>query len=367
MPAFDALHAAYRNRLEPARRAAAAGTKVVGVIGGAVPVELVHAAGCFAVQLTAEPGGPTDRADRFMEDLHERATRALFDRMLGGAFDFCAAIVIDMTSDANRHLFHYAKEIVRQGVRDTLPPLIAYDLMLGDGTAIRGYGLARTRELAERLRLIGGGEDIAGALAAAQRRRALLRRLEALRAEGRLRGVDALHVLGAGRFMAPEEFEQALTAFLAETHPTLTGPRVVIVPAVPLDHDTLHEAIERSGGVVVGEDDWWGSRAHDGDFRTQLPPLEAIFGAHYETTASPRAPEAKREAWLRRRLEAGGIDAAVVYIPPSDQDFGWSYPDLQRLLDGKGIPAVLLRDDILDASGAERIAAQLQAFIGGLR
>src|SRR5262245_24679424 len=93
-----------------------------------------------------------------MEVQHERETRSLFDQILRGAFDFCAAIAIAATTDANRYLFHYAKEIVRQGVRDSLPPLIAYDLMFSNSLAARRYGLAQTRELARRLSVIGDRE-----------------------------------------------------------------------------------------------------------------------------------------------------------------------------------------------------------------
>ena len=81
------LRTAYRDRLAAARRAAARGKRVIGLVGHCVPVELVWAAGCFAVQLTPSGHGPTPAADGFMEEQLDRDTRSLFDRFLRGEFD----------------------------------------------------------------------------------------------------------------------------------------------------------------------------------------------------------------------------------------------------------------------------------------
>ncbi len=367
---FADLRVAYSNRLSPARQAAAAGIKVVGLIGCSVPIELVHAAGCFAVRLSAEPDGPTDLADRFMEVQHERETRSLFDRILRGDFDFCDAIVIATTSDADRFLFQYTKEIVRQGVRDTLPPVMAYDPMFGDLPAIRRYGLERTRELAARLALIGNtspaSEALADAISASRRKQALLNRLADLRSAAKMSGVDALHCMGAGHFMAPDAYESALAAALDRAEidgKPRDARRVVIVPSAPLYHDRLHRVVEATGAVVIAEDDGWGARGMVGEIRHDGPPLEAVFDAYYELSPSPRAPRGKREAWLRRRLAQGGIDAVVAYVPPSDQDFGWSLPDLTALADANGTPFVLIRDDVLDAEGRQKIAGYLAGLL----
>ena len=86
-----------------------------------------------------------------------------------------------------------------------------------------------------------------------------------------------------------------------------------------------------------------------------MPPALAV---------SPRAP---REAWLREQVERGDLDGVVFYVPPSDHLFGWYYPGLKEYLDERGVPSLLLREDVLEEAGRATIAALASEFVRGLR
>ncbi len=120
------------------------------------------------------------------------------------------------------------------------------------------------------------------------------------------------------------------------------------------DHLRLHAAIEAGGAVVVAEDDAWGSRFAGRDVPEDSPDLlEAVFEKYFFGVPSPRqAPASARDEWLRAELGRGGFDAAVFYIPPEDQWFGWDYPRLRALVEDAGLPSLLLRD--LDSAAVER-------------
>ena len=77
-------------------------------------------------------------------------------------------------------------------------------------------------------------------------------------------------------------------------------------------------------------------------------PLAAIATFYAESVPSVVAhPRAARDAYIRRRIAEGGIDAVVFAINPRDALFGWDYPALKATLEAQGIPSVriLIADD----------------------
>ena len=65
--------------LAAARAHKAGGGRVVGFMSNNVPVELIHAAGCFPLQLPPAPREPTPLADAYMEVLFDPLVRSVFE------------------------------------------------------------------------------------------------------------------------------------------------------------------------------------------------------------------------------------------------------------------------------------------------
>jgi hypothetical protein len=170
-----------------------------------------------------------------------------------------------------------------------------------------------------------------------------------------LTGTQAMTVIGAGRFLRPGHHAELVLAFLGEDRPALRSrPRLLVVSGAALSDLRLHSALEAGGGVVVAEDDAWGSRFAGRDVPADAPDLlQAVFEKYFFDVPSPRqAPAGVRDEWLRAELARGGFDAAVFYIPPEDQWFGWDYPRLRALVEDAGIPSLLLRE--LDVAAVEQ-------------
>jgi benzoyl-CoA reductase/2-hydroxyglutaryl-CoA dehydratase subunit BcrC/BadD/HgdB len=350
--ALAELRRAYERRAAPA-----AGRKTVGVAGGTVPVELVRAAGARAVDVSPGWREPTPDADRYLERHNDDDARATLQAALDGRLEWLDLLVLPRTSDAFVEIYHTLKELVRLGRGDAVPPLHLYDLLHGRSAANGAYGLERTRELRSRLSATTGvtvtDDGLRAAIREANAARAAIRRLLDARRDpaAGIPGVDALVAIGAGRFLEPRAHAELLAAYLEEHRPALARrPRLLVISAVPLSDVRLHEVLEGAGGVVVAEDDAWGAPAGGRDVPEEAPdPLAAVFDRVFLDVPSPHvAPAAARDEWLRGRIAEGGIDAAIVFIPETDQWFGWDHPRLRALLDGAGIPSLLLRD--LDAS-----------------
>jgi benzoyl-CoA reductase/2-hydroxyglutaryl-CoA dehydratase subunit BcrC/BadD/HgdB len=349
--ALGELRRAYARRAAPAT-----GRRTVGVAGGTVPTELVAAAGARAVDVSPGGGGRTPEADRYLERHADDDARATLQAALDGRLAWLDLLVLPRTSDALLEVYHTLKELVRLGRGEEVPPLYLYDLLHGRSEANRAYGLERTRELRSRLTAATGvtvtDEGLRAAVREANAARAAIRRLLDARRDpaAGIGGADAC-AIGAGRFMEPLAHAELLAAYLKEPRPALAGrARLLVLSAVPLSDPRLHEALERAGGVVVAEDDAWGSRAGGRDVPEDAPdPLAAVFDRVFLDVPSPHVASASaRDEWLRAQVAQGGIDAAVVFIPETDQWFGWDHPRLRGLLDEAGIPSLLLR--ALDAA-----------------
>ena len=92
--------------------------------------------------------------------------------------------------------------------------------------------------------------------------------------------------------------------------------------------------------MVVAEDDWWGSRTITDEIPEQGDLIQEIFKTYYLDAPSPREPS---DAWLLSA--SANVDGVVFYLPPEDDVLGWGYPRLREILDHRGTPSLLVRED----------------------
>ncbi len=359
---FATLQRHYDDPLLAARTAHAEGAEIVGLTGVTIPVELVLAAGRFPVLITPKTDAPTPTADVYIEPVVSPETRALFEDALAGAFEFLDLLVLSRTDDK---LYYYLKEMVRLGRGAKAPPLHMFDLMPSRRDAVRIYNRAALDGLIDALERRAdrpiADAALSEAIALTNRRRALQRRLLEQRAAGRVAGSDAMQAIGAGYFMHPAAYVDALRAWLGDLDAAppraAVGPRLLVATSEPLSYLDLHWRIEAAGGFVAAEDDAWGARAPGGDI-ADGPPREAVFDKYWLDTAhSGVYPADAREAWVKAQAARDDVDAVVFYLPPSDHQFGWDYPRLAAYVAALGKPALLLRQDARDDAVADRIAA----------
>jgi benzoyl-CoA reductase/2-hydroxyglutaryl-CoA dehydratase subunit BcrC/BadD/HgdB len=362
----------YADRLAAAREARKRGTGVVGRIGNTVPTELVLACGWIPVLVAADMGTPTPTADVYMEPVIAPETRSLFELALNGSYQDFELLVL---SRPYAHLYYYLKEVLRQGKARRLPPLWMYDLMQSQRDAVRAYNWDRTRALVERLESLAGVEltdtRLRAAIDSTNGVRRLQHELLDRRWRGEVSGVDALRAIGAGYFMAPDDYAQTLAEYLAELSPIgalEARPHLLVLPSEPLSHTHLHQALEDAGGLVVAEDDGWGSRAPGNDVPRTGSALEGIFLKYWSDSPTQHVyPAEAREAWFTEHAARQDVDGVVFYLPPSDHQLGWDYPRLHAWLNHQGKPSLLIREDASTDRGRVSISERAKDWLETLR
>ena len=339
---------------------------IVGITSNTVPWELLRAAGCVPV-LISPAAGPTPHANQFMEPAFDPRIRRILESTLAGEAAALSHIIIPRTSAAEYRLYLYLREVARQ--RNSASPAYLFDLLHTRSARTRAYGMGRLIDLKAALEEWTSKPITAAALQSAitksnAARRAIRRLLRLRRGDQpRLKGSEAVTLIGAWNFMDRGEYAELLTRAIREIRrrPALEGPRILI-KGFPLDHPHLHRSIESHGAVVVAEDDWWGSRAAGGDIRTGGDPLTAIFAKYYlDAPSSQVFPRQAADRWFEREVQFD-VDGVVFYLPCYDDVYGWDYPRQREFLDSHRIPHMLLSQH-----DAEDVSAQMERFLADLK
>ena len=346
---FEVMQRYYRQRDLVAREWKRTGGKVVGYLCDNVPIELIMTAGCFPYRITGNPLAGTDKIDHNLEPVYEEFVRSAANMLLTGAYDFLDLVILSRARDSIAQLYSHLHQIQSLDPSIHLPELYALDLSNNRSYQSQYYNLARMRDLKKKLEAWTGKEisnnSLARAIAITNENRRLLKRVANLRAADppRISGVQALQIIGAAMFMHKEEHNELLKEFLAEADdlPTRDGARL-FVEASPLDNLQLYELFESCNATIVGEDHCWGNRFAENLIDPSLDPLEAI--AHRYQFKSP-GPEVvfpaglRAEYTLQKTLDAQA-QGVLFYIYEWDTAQVWDYPEQDKALKAKGIPAI---------------------------
>jgi benzoyl-CoA reductase/2-hydroxyglutaryl-CoA dehydratase subunit BcrC/BadD/HgdB len=313
-----------------------------------VPVEIVRAAG-FRPVMSRGASGSTPAADVHLEPgIFPSRLRHLVEDALAGRLAHAARIVIPRTSDADYKCFLYLREFVRRGVVTALAPVVLFDLLQSHGPDVPAYDVARMHALLDELSSVSGrmpsADDLRREITRANTARAAARGLVELRHASRVAGREVFPLLAAFWEMEPDRYATMASEVASKmaARPPLSGPRVLLTGA-PVDGQSLHEAIESHGAVVVAEVGPWGSGAAGNDVRIDDDPIAALADKYRADSIGARTPVDS----LRRLTESmlDEVDAVVVSLPADDAVFGWDYPALRGVLRARDLPHVCLRGD----------------------
>jgi benzoyl-CoA reductase/2-hydroxyglutaryl-CoA dehydratase subunit BcrC/BadD/HgdB len=310
-----------------------------------VPAELIHAAGCFPLQLPTAPGCSTDHADRYLEARFDPLVRAALAQLLAGELSLARLVVLPRTNDSWQRLYYYLCELGRS-FGERLPEPVLYDLLHTPYDSSADYNLESTRRLAEKLAATSGKRfdeaALAGSISLYNRIRAELGRLLRRRWElpARLAGADALELFTASQRLDPEVFASELPLLLAEDAEPVAGVRTLLIGSA---HDTpqLHRQIERAGGQVVADFHPRGDLTFGPPIREDVAPLQALCEHYHRQSLGPRTFPPPTEALLELAAESRA-EAAVFFYYAEEEALTWDYPAQRAALSARGIATLLL-------------------------
>ena len=343
------------------------GGVVVGYASNCVPVELICAAGCFALQLPATPDQPTPHGDRYMEPQFDPMARSLFDRLLSGDFDFVDLVVLPRAFDSFQRMYYYLCELRRTGAA-RVPDVHLYDVLQSRSRSSAEYTYARTLDFKARLEQLTdraiGDDDLRSAIALYNRVRAKLAAVsERRRARPcRLSGTTALDLYSASQLMAPDAFLSVLDRQLAAPPEHAPGVRVLLAGSAH-DEPLLHASIARAGGQVIADQHWRGEPLFGPPVDASLPPLRAL-SQHYHADARSTRSYPLPAAELVEVARAVAAQAAVFYYHAEEEALTWDYVEQRDALAESGVPALCLSMQPYPPSAA--VEPELAAFLGAI-
>jgi len=366
------MQAVYGDRSAEAKRARRSGKSIVGYVGNTVPVELIIAAGCYPLRLAPVSGG-TATADHYIETFADLDTRLIVEQFMAGELDFLSLLIIPRSTESYHKLYLSLREVKRVGATQRGPEVTLYEILHTQQRSSREYGLARTRELAQRLSVIGvatvDDRSLRDALVTTNQTRELLAKLQQSRrsAERPPSGYEAHVVAVTASFLEPRLYNSLLADWLGESAwQTGAGPRL-LVQGCPLDHAYLHGLVDQAGGLVVAEDGDWGARQAAPMIAGGGDPLTAIFEHYYAGVPCPRLfPQALADRWFLKTLRAGEIDGVIFFLPTPDDIYGWDFPNQRAAVEAAGLAWTLVRKDVRYAEERPPVATQLNAYVAAL-
>ncbi|MBO9714577.1 2-hydroxyacyl-CoA dehydratase family protein [Sphingomonas sp.] len=319
--------------------------RVVWMLGSDLPYELVEAFGQHPVRLVPDRRIDTQAIDALVnaETMGVRG-RALLAAIV--ALPREDALLISHADSEQPQIFATLRELARTGAI-AKPDVHFLDLLTIDRPATRTYNRARIEQAAAWL---GGAADWTGAFEAGNRRRALLRDVLGLRAEGRLSGTDAHAILAGAAVLPSPECCAALEAI--RDLPRREGRRFLLSGS-DIEDIAVVEAIEAAGLLILGENHGWGELRARRDLHAAGDPINALAATTLAPRSGPFSNAARRAGSLAVRAEALDVEGVLHLRIANDDSAPWEVAALREALGDR--PLFLAEDPITP----ERIAAAL--------
>lgn len=322
----------------------------VGVVGAAVPSELVLAAGLEPVRMSGQTRA-TPRVDAYGFDELDPPTAAVMERLLapGHGFDF---VLIGADTHAQTILFKTLRELQRIDPVESIPPFAFLDLLHLPYRTTSRYNRGQLTRICQRLGSWAGTQVTGPRIQAAVERMNSTRRLfedvaRLRRAHpARLTGVEALRLFGEALVSSPERTQRRLRELLDDdaSLARLGGKRIYLTGSAQQD-GSVYQAIESRGYVVVGEDHPRGELAFAGLVRETRNPLDGLVD-HYQRAPLPtRLSSRRRGALVAEAARAAHADLVVCFTSPHDAATPWDLPAIRAALEAAALPLLEVGPD----------------------
>jgi bcr-type benzoyl-CoA reductase subunit C len=356
--------------LHPARN------KLVGYYCCYLPVELFTAAGVTPYRIIADPLQDTGRADAVLETVLCPWARKSFAAALDGRYSFLDGIVVPHVCDAVQRLYGFWKHYLK------LPYSHYLEIPHTASESSVEFLTHELSSLRDSLETFSGRKITPEALRAAIRvhnlNRSLVRQLYQLRRKdpSPITGSEVLHLLQTGLRQPVEDFNRALTAFIALATKSQPGPGTLprlLVSGCVIDHPAFFSTVESSGAQVVMDDLPVGTRTFWFNVDEEAEPMAALARSYLKGVRCPRTVKEKRLKPFRedmadrfvylldyaREYAAQGFILNLMHYCDCHE---FDAPDLKEFLQTAGYPVMVLDDDYAPG-GTQRLKTRLETFL----
>jgi len=348
------------------------GRPVIGVLPAYFPLELIHAAGGYPVQLWGA-GVAIDHAETYLQPYCCSVARSTLELEMRGSAELIQAYVFTSLCDTLVNLRELYRHLFDK-------PILGLSFPVSQTAEGRHAFLADAVE-----KIIKGIEAVTGrcvspdALRESARQfgrvRSCQRELYRLRREkpGAIKNADFHAVLQAGFFLPVDEYGRLLENLLVGLEsikaPAGRRPRVVLSGMVfgPLEGQRLFDEL---GADVVDDDVASGWRTISKATLRVDDPVDGI--AEHVFGGAPccciHHPENDRHDYLVKKVRDAGADGVVFWYVKFCEPDAFDRTQLLARLKQEDIPATVVEID-LSMKSVESLRTRIQAFcemIGGL-
>lgn len=340
----------------------------MGTFYGAIPKELIHAAGFIPVQMIE------DRAKRF----EERSgllpflcglSRNLAGQVYDGIYNFLDGVLVGTVCDTNRHLYDIWKH------KKVFPYLrLIRTPSTATAEAVSFYA-KELQKLALELSYISGkavtDEGLWEAIGLFNKNRELMNEFQMARKSLGISAHDALFVVASSLVTPVETHNEMLRGLLSgdRSVPTskATGPRIFISAMnLNMAWDVIG-LVERFGGNVVGDDLWHSSRYGSHKVPTDASdPFTALARGYLGQIPVPGIYGfERRAAFLRDEIRRTDAQGVLFVVQLYCDAYAMEYAIIREKLIGWGIPHLKLEAE--DSPGSlEQLNVRVQSFLESL-
>ena len=374
--ALEVLKRHYQDRQLAPRDWKARGRKVVGYICNAVPEELIWAAGMMPVRLAGTPGGETgDITAVFNVNKYtEGFVNTMLNDLMTGKYDYLDYLVLPHNSRNTIQTQYSHLHMIRELWPDSnkLPELYFIEEFQSWAHNSVEYHYETLKEFAAQLEAWSGypisPRRLNDAIEMCNETRALVGRVQKLRDAQKLSGTDALQMIGASYFMDKAEYNRLLEVFLrdADDRPVISGKRIFIEGS-PMDNLQFYQLVEECGGIIVNEDNCWGSRSFEDMVDTRRFPdqIEAIAQRyHYKAPCGAIFfPAGARCSYCKKKVKEIASDGVIFYVLENDAHGLWDYVDQVHAFQEQGCKTLELLEQPYLMTNADELKEKVSAFL----
>lgn len=346
---LEALKYYYADRTAFAKEWKAQGKKVVGYLCNCVPEEMIIAAGFLPYRVTGDPTRPLLPAARAGRPKDGNLT-SITSMVMGGDYDFLDYLIVPRSRSNVDGIYGVLDRTKKGNPASPIPELYNYKRTQTTFASALEYDQKSMARLKAKLEEWAGKKitdaDLKDAIAVCNETRALLKQLEALRADESVpvSGTDALQMIAPAVFMEKHAYNELLKQALADLPKNTAGKVRMFVGGAPEDNLQLYELIESCGATVVGEDHCWGNRYSDSPVdETIADPMHAIFKRYTYLLGCPYVfPIQSRIDYSSNAAKKCKAQAAVYFGLKNDPQC-WDIPEEVKATEALGVKATYLQ------------------------
>lgn len=343
--------------------------KIIGYCCTYTPEEIIFAAGAHPVRLFGTKGA-IQRADSHLQAYSCSLVRGVLEDALAGNLEALDGMVFPHTCDSIQRL----SDIWRLNIASTWHNDVVLPVKLNTASAQEYLADVLGKFRRELQTWIGTpltDASLKEAIATYNRLRALLKRVYVLKsADPGIMSGRAVNTMVKGAMImdrreAIQHLENLVQALEAGTGQTTrrTAKRVILAGSI-CNHPEIYDIVENAGADVVWDELCTGSRFFEGPIAEDGDPLAAIARRYIGRMNCPAKHKDLRSRGetlvsMAQDHAAGGV---IFLNFKFCEPHAFDYPYLKEMLQGRGIPSLLLEiDQELPAAG--QLATRIEAFI----